>query len=424
MTGKEEPAMDRIIHTPEGVRDVFGDECRKKRVLEQKVEQVFQSYGYQQIETPTFEYFDVFGREVGTTPSRELYKFFDREGNTLVLRPDFTPSIARAVSMYFMEEKLPVRLWYQGSSFVNNSSYQGRQKESTQMGVELINEDSPMADAELLAMTVRLMLDAGFREFQVSVGHVGYFQALARESRLPEEGIRELRELILIKNYFGAEELLAGYHMHPEQSRALAEMTQMFGGPEILEKARALTRNKEALQAVNRLEEIYRILESYGYEKYICFDFGMLSRFQYYTGIIFQAYTYGNGEPLVKGGRYDRLLSYFGKDAPAVGFCAVLQPMLDALERQKIRCSLPRTKTMLLYPDFLEKKAVEMARDHRKDGMDVALVPFERNRVLEDYISYGKRNQFGGIVYLQKETAVYAIDLTGTEIRPVEITQK
>lgn len=150
----------------------------------------------------------------------------------------------------------------------------------------------------------------------------------------------------------------------------------------------------------------------------------MLSRFQYYTGIIFQAYTYGNGEPLVKGGRYDRLLNYFGKNAPAVGFCAMLQPMLDALERQKISTRVPRTRTMLLYPDFLEKMAVQMAKEHRKEGLDVALVPFGRGRVLDDYIAYGKRNQFGGIVYIQKETAVFAIDLTEPEVHPVEITQQ
>ena len=92
--------MDRLIHTPEGVRDVYNQECTKKLYLENQIEQVFHAFGYQDIETPTFEFFDVFGREVGTTPSRELYKFFDRDGNTLVLRPDFTPSIARAASMY------------------------------------------------------------------------------------------------------------------------------------------------------------------------------------------------------------------------------------------------------------------------------------------------------------------------------------
>lgn len=326
--------------------------------------------------------------------------------------------------MYYMEEDLPIRLWYQGSSFVNNVSYQGRLKESTQMGVELLNEDSSMADAELIAMTVRLMLDAGFREFQVSIGHVGYFQALTAEARLPQEEIGKLRELISIKNYFGVEELLGQFHLHPEQKRAFAELSQMLGGAEVLKRARALTRNKEALRAVERLEKIWEILEVYGYDRYVSFDFGMLSRFQYYTGIIFQAYTFGSGEPLVKGGRYDRLLKYFGKDTPAVGFCAVLQPMLDALERQKIRSELPHTKTMLLYPDFLETKAIELAKSHREEGMDVALVPFERGRVLEDYIAYGKRQQFGGIVYLQKEDAMFAIDLTGQEIRPVEVTRQ
>ena len=144
--------MDKSIHTPEGVRDVFSEECKKKRTLQRKIEKVFQAYGYQEIETPTFEFFDVFSREVGTTPSRELYKFFDREGNTLVLRPDITPSIARAVSKYFQEETFPMRFSYNGNVFINNSSLQGRMKESTQMGAELINDDSVDADAEMTAL--------------------------------------------------------------------------------------------------------------------------------------------------------------------------------------------------------------------------------------------------------------------------------
>ena len=80
------------------------------------MEKIFHAYGYQSIETPTFEFFDVFGKQVGTTPSRELYKFFDREGNTLVLRPDFTPSIARAASMYYHQEDMPIRLCYSGNT--------------------------------------------------------------------------------------------------------------------------------------------------------------------------------------------------------------------------------------------------------------------------------------------------------------------
>ena len=95
-----------LVHTPEGVRDIYGEEYLRKLLVEEKLHHTLRSFGYQDIQTPTFEFFDVFSREIGTTPSRELYKFFDKEGNTLVLRPDFTPSMARCAAKYFMDEKL------------------------------------------------------------------------------------------------------------------------------------------------------------------------------------------------------------------------------------------------------------------------------------------------------------------------------
>ena len=133
--------MQRIFHTPEGVRDIYGEECSRKKRLQRELHQVFSRYGYEDIETPGFEYFEVFSNEVGTIPSKDLYKFFDREGNTLVLRPDFTPSVSRACATYFNPEKEVVSLCYTGNTFINNSSYQGRLKETTQMGVERIGDD-------------------------------------------------------------------------------------------------------------------------------------------------------------------------------------------------------------------------------------------------------------------------------------------
>ena len=128
-----------LLHTPEGVRDIYGNEFVQKFELQQLLYRVLAGRGYQGIETPTFEFFDVFSREVGTVPSRELYKFFDKEGNTLVLRPDMTPSIARAVSKYFHDET-PIRLCYMGNTFINYDKYQGRLKETTQMGAELMGD--------------------------------------------------------------------------------------------------------------------------------------------------------------------------------------------------------------------------------------------------------------------------------------------
>ena len=154
--------MQRIFHAPEGVRDIYNGECSQKRKVQEKIHRVFHQYGYEDIETPTFEYFEVFSREVGTIPSKELYKFFDREGNTLVLRPDFTPSVSRACATYFSPDKEPVSLCYTGNTFINNTSYRGHLKETTQMGVERIGDESADADAELLAMTVECLLAAEF----------------------------------------------------------------------------------------------------------------------------------------------------------------------------------------------------------------------------------------------------------------------
>ena len=116
-------------------------------------------------------FFNIFGSDVGTTPSKDLYKFFDKEGNTLVLRPDFTPSIARSAAKYYIEDDMPVKLCYLGNTFINSSDYQGRLKESTQCGAELIGDGSISADAEILSMTVESMLESGLNNFHISVGH-------------------------------------------------------------------------------------------------------------------------------------------------------------------------------------------------------------------------------------------------------------
>ena len=327
--------MQKIFHTPEGVRDIYNDECARKQSLQAKIRDIFHKYGFRDIETPTFEFFEVFGSEVGTTPSNELYKFFDRDGNTLVLRPDFTPSIARAASMYFLEDDSPIRLCYQGNTFVNNSNYQGRLKESTQMGIEYLGDGTTMADVEVLAMLIFLLKETGLDEFQISIGQVEFFKALVDEVQMREETIQTLRELISNKNYFGVEELIRKEQLSQELETVFLNLPQLFGGVEVLKKAKSLTNNPRAIAAVVRLEAISEMLCQHQMEKYISFDFGMLSKFRYYTGIIFNGVTYGSGEPLVTGGRYDTLMQHFGKPAPAIGFGLTMDSLLNALERQR-----------------------------------------------------------------------------------------
>ncbi|MBP3878595.1 MAG: ATP phosphoribosyltransferase regulatory subunit [Lachnospiraceae bacterium] len=326
-----------IIHTPEGFRDLYGGEIIRKKDLMGAVRSVFKDFGYDDIETPAVEYFDVFGNEVGTTPSNELYKFFDRDGNTLVLRPDFTPSVARAVAMHFPPTALPLRLCYAGNTYVNSQEYQLHLKEQTQMGVELIGDGSAEADAEILSLTCNALKEAGLTDFQVSVGDNNYFRALAEDSGLAPDRLEEIRRLISNKNFFGVGELLESEHIPSSIRDAFIRLPKLFGGTDTLDEAEAYAINDGAAASVKRLREIGRCTDESGCSRYISYDFGLLSKFNYYTGMIFSAYTYGTGEPIAKGGRYDRLLAHFGTDAPAVGVGFTIDQLMNAISRQKPR---------------------------------------------------------------------------------------
>jgi ATP phosphoribosyltransferase regulatory subunit len=382
--------MQKILHTPEGVRDIYNKECEQKLLLQERLHSVIKSFGYRDIETPTFEFFDVFGKEVGTTPSRELYKFFDRDGNTLVLRPDFTPSIARAASKYLLGNQMAVRLTYLGNTFINNSSYQGRLKENTQIGAELIGEDSSDADAEVIALVIQALKNAGLQEFQISIGHAGFFRALAQEAGFDDQMMEELTELVANKNTFGVEKLLAGHPMNEELRHAFESLPKLFGGIDALERAESLTICPDALAAVARLREIYQILDAYGVQQYVSFDLGMMNRYVYYTGIVFRGYTFGTGDAIVKGGRYDQLLGHFGQDAPAVGFVAVVDQLQNALARQKISQPVSSRHCMIIYHQEKLEEAITKASELRRDGIDVELVRVTKERTREQCLAYAK----------------------------------
>lgn len=367
----------RLLHTPEGVRDIYGKEYARKLAVEHTLQEAVWSYGYESIQTPTFEFFDVFSRKIGTTPSKELYKFFDKDGNTLVLRPDFTPSIARCAAKYFMDETAPVRFCYTGNTFTNTSNLQGKLKEVTQLGAELINDNSVEADAEMISLVVEALKGTGLNRFQITIGQVEYFRGLCQEAGLDEETEEALREYVSGKNYFAVQELLQERRVEEPYRGIFLKVADMTGNMTSLAEARTLVKNPRSLEAVARLERLYELLELYGTAQYVAFDLGMLSKYHYYTGVIFKAYTYGIGDALVKGGRYDSLLRQFGKEAPAVGFVVVIDDLLEALSRQKVEPKLrPGRETLYYTPDNFAEK-LSQARTLRGNGRAVELLPKE-----------------------------------------------
>ena len=416
--------MKKLLHTPEGVRDIYNVECGKKLALEGRIKKVFHLYGYHDIQTPTFEYFDVFRKEIGTVPSNELYKFFDKDGNTLALRPDITPSIARAAATLFQDEELPIRFCYTGSTFVNHSNYQGRLRETTQMGAELMGDDSVEADAEMLALVIESMLTIGLKEFQLSVGNVDFFQSLIEDACLDEEAELRVRELINNRNYFGVEEFLDSIQVKRSSKEAFSALNELVGGIDILAQAKNIAPNSKGVMAVKRLEKIYDTLKLYGVEKFVTFDLSMSGTYGYYTGIIFRGYTFGTGDAIVKGGRYDHLLEKFGKESASIGFVIVIDELMNALIRQKVRIVYTRKNTLILYDEGKQREAIALAKDFRRKAKNTELIKKSKGKLLEEYVEYGKEYYAGNLIYIKKSGEITMINLVTGEHKIVNSTDR
>ena len=284
-------------------------------------------------------------------------------------------------------------------------------KEVTQTGVELIGDGGQCADAEIIHLAVNALKESGLSDFQISIGEIDFFRGLCEEAGLSEEMEQNVRELISCKNYFGVEEYMTQAGIERKKAEAFLKVAELFGSHECLEEAKTLVKNEKSLHAVKRLESLYQTCKDFGDEKYISFDLGMVSKYKYYTGIIFKAYTYGVGDAILKGGRYDRLLSYFGKDAPAIGFVIAVDDLMVALASQKL---LPEVKPYieyLLYDKVMYKEAVQAADMRRKDGKCVECVQFAKGKHIEEYVNFGYNNMVSRLYHLTSDEKVVVYDL-------------
>ena len=288
-----------------------------------------------------------------------------------------------------------------GNTFINNSSYQGRLKESTQLGAELLSDPSVDADAEILSMVVACLKTAGLRDFQISVGHAGFFGGLMEAAGLLEEQEEELRELISNKNFFGVEEFVDTLSLDADLKELFKMLGTFYTGPDELSGAKRCAKAyPRILAAIEELEELHAILEVYEVARYISFELGTISNYQYYTGIIFAGYTFGSGEPIVKGGRYDKLLTYFGKESASIGFAFVIDQLMAALQRQKIDIPVEHQAKLIVYHQENRAEAISQAKELRGMGGCVELAMWDSAKSKDDYTAYAKRNQITEVEFL------------------------
>lgn len=404
---------DYKLHTVEGVRDFLPLEQKQKNEIEQRINSVFYRYGYEPIQTPTFEYVEVFAKEDGNVSRGEMYKFLDRKGNVLALRPDLTPPIARVAATSFQDNLFPLRLSYIGSAYRHVEGYQGKLHEFTQAGVELIGNNSVYSDAEVIAVAANSLKVSGIEGFVIHLGQVEFFKSIMEETQLDHNIMEEIRVLIENKNIVALEEFTRSNKIKPEIAKILHELPKLCGDITIIERAKELTNNKKARQALEELELIYQLLGEYNVAESITFDLGMVSRLEYYTGIIFKGYTYGSGSEILGGGRYDTLIGKFGRDVPATGFGVNIHELLGAINKQAIKLDTWDTDTLVMYTTKGRKMAIQTGEELRRTGL------YLENSLLGDdvdkNITYAKQKSIGGILFFQDEENVELINIMSNE---------
>ena len=216
---------------------------------------------------------------------------------------------------------------------------------------------------------------SGLTKFQVVAGQADFFRALVEEAGFSEEETDELRRLIEMKNVFGVEQLLEEKDISAEIKEVFTKLSSHFGSIDTIHHMKQLTKNERAVAALHRLEQFYDALCLYGKEEHISFDLGMLSQFNYYTGILFRAYTHGTGDVIAAGGRYDSLVGQFGKQAPAIGIAVYADQLLTALLRQGLLEHPLAEGVLVVYSEAGKKEAVEQAVKLRAEGREATLLP-------------------------------------------------
>lgn len=362
-----------VPQIPYGTRDFLPKEASRKRAVEGALAHLFDSWGYDEVVTPTMEYLETLAVGAGNGLDQHMFKFFDKNNRILALRPDMTAPMARVAATRLKESAAPIKLFYLTNVFRYEQAQTGRQCEFYQAGVELMGASGPAADAEVIALAVESMLRSGLKQFQIGLGQVDFINGVMAQSCLSIQQQQQVKHAMLTRNLVGVDEILGASCLSQAEQKVLKEIPLLHGKQDMLKQAYGMVANDMSRKALDNLAEIYRLLEIYGVAKYVDFDLGIIRDLDYYTGMVFEGYTPGLGFPICGGGRYDTMLSSFGMDCGATGFALGIERLLLALERQGIASVLGAKDSYIGWGRDKLVAAIRKGEELRKTGQRVEI---------------------------------------------------
>jgi ATP phosphoribosyltransferase regulatory subunit len=355
------------------MRDYLPPEAARRRCLCSMLADLFSRWAYREIVTPCLEVSEVFAEE-----GRRVFQLVD-QGEILVLRPEMTAAVARVVATYFREAVKPLRFFYVGNVFRQDSLQAGRLREFVQAGVELLGVRGPWADAEVISLAIEVLREAGAREFRIGLGQVQVTLGILEELDLGPEVKESIKQALVARDYVALEEIADRHGCREE----LDFLVSLRGGKEVLDKAYSWRPRSEVKEALEGLRQVWEALERARLADHLFLDLGLLRDFHYYTGLVFEGYAAGLGFPVLGGGRYDHLLRRFGLDMPATGFAVGVERLLAVA--QSIGYDDAGAPTVLVGGSSLDA-VLTRAQELRRQGKTVEMALEHHTR--EDALAY------------------------------------
>jgi len=376
-----------ILRLPFGFRDIFPLEVSERRCIEDTIRREFVQWGYGEVKTPVFEYTKNISAGVGKNWKDKLISFFDNDGNLVSLRADMTIPIARLSGMRLKSGQLPARFYYFANSFRQSGFQKGEKRVLEQAGLEFIGAESQAADVEVLSILIKILQKLSVKGFKIGIGHIRLLEGLAEWFELDQDGMEFLRDNLISSDLVSIKDFLT--QRDKKKADVFLKLMEPVENIKIFHRIISEIKLKKVYDSFNYLKGVYGVLEELGFSEYLIVDFSIMRQFNYYSGLIFEAYCPKITELIGSGGRYDGLIKKFGLDVPATGFALDVDLLHKALDKPAVIKFKNAERVFLFGPSSGILDMIKLAEKLKGNGLIVELF-FDDDSDLESLAAASK----------------------------------
>jgi histidyl-tRNA synthetase len=404
--------MAAKFQTPKGTRDVLPDEMRTRRAVFDRLRKFFELYGFDEIDTPSFEYLEVLTLKSGPGAVREIYDFKDKGDRHLGLRFDLTSSTGRMVASH-PELPRPIHRYQMGKVWRYDNVQAGRYREFYQADADILGSYSTDNEVELLLMATEVLRGFDLPDYKLVVNNRKILDAQVRVSGIPLEkkpdALRALDKLQKIGKD-GVRDEFVNYGLtveHFEKFFATIVVDTLD------QAAERVASDEKGRQGVDELREIFAKAERLGFADKLTFDWSLARGLDYYTGPIFEAHAAVEGAmgTFAAGGRYDDLIGlYGGQPQGAVGLSFGVERLIGLMEaRGGMKESVPRPLLIAALDAAQVDVAEKLSLALRRAGVPVRFLGAQKKDKLFKYSTAAGLMQLIVVGEEEAKSGVYAL---------------